>query len=353
MTAYTKCVYPVRTGAATPTAVRCERRDVHARHLRAPPGSPTEVCNCHWSREAALARTRSGLLAIPMGAQRRSGVRLLNLGLNDAAVEGLARKDRQRALRLGQLPPLHPDVRRRGDGPEARVEGRARPVRGGDRHAEEAKRGVSSTPSWPPPTSKELVARFKGADPRVRGHDFPPTRGRQLWGRDHRRVRELEQRARRVYRELNDIPASWGTAVNVQAMVFGNLGDTSATGVAFTRDAATGEDLNGEFLVNAQGEDVVAGIRTPQQVTLKARAAGPNSQIAKTSAAPVSVAEELMPQIYAELLQAETRSENTSRTCRTSSSPSRKRRCGCCRRATASAPARRWCASRSEMVDEG
>ena len=71
----------------------------------------------------------------------------------------------------------------------------------------------------------------------------------------------------RVYRELNDIPQAWGTAVNVQAMVFGNLGDSSATGVAFTRDAGTGEDLfNGEFLVNAQGEDVVAGTRTPQRI---------------------------------------------------------------------------------------
>ena len=73
-----------------------------------------------------------------------------------------------------------------------------------------------------------------------------------------------------LYRKLNNIPAEWGTAVNVQAMVFGNMGETSATGVAFTRDAATGEDIfNGEYLVNAQGEDVVAGIRTPQEITIE------------------------------------------------------------------------------------
>ena len=73
-----------------------------------------------------------------------------------------------------------------------------------------------------------------------------------------------------LYRKLNNIPAEWGTAVNVQAMVFGNMGDNSATGVAFSRDAATGENIfNGEYLINAQGEDVVAGIRTPQQITIE------------------------------------------------------------------------------------
>jgi pyruvate,orthophosphate dikinase len=117
----------------------------------------------------------------------------------------------------------------------------------------------------------------------------------------------------RVYRELNDIPQSWGTAVNVQAMVFGNLGDSSATGVAFTRDAATGEDLfNGEFLVNAQGEDVVAGVRTPQQVSLLgsrrwAELAQVSEEARRTKYPSL---EELMPDIYRQLLQAETLLEN-------------------------------------------
>ena len=117
----------------------------------------------------------------------------------------------------------------------------------------------------------------------------------------------------RVYRELNEIPQSWGTAVNVQAMVFGNLGDSSATGVAFTRDAGTGEDLfNGEFLANAQGEDVVAGIRTPQQVSRLgsqrwAELALVSEQERRTRFPSL---EELMPDIYQQLLHAETTLEN-------------------------------------------
>ena len=97
------------------------------------------------------------------------------------------------------------------------------------------------------------------------------------------------------YRELHAIPASWGTAVNVQAMVFGNMGETSATGVAFTRNPSTGEsELYGEFLINAQGEDVVAGIRTPQDITERAR-------IASSSDKPSM--ERAMPEAYAELVR--------------------------------------------------
>src|SRR3546814_7438599 len=96
-----------------------------------------------------------------------------------------------------------------------------------------------------------------------------------------------------VYRRLNSIPGDWGTAVNVQAMVFGNMGDTSATGVAFTRDPATGENCYyGEFLINAQGEDVVAGIRTPQYLTKQAR---------ERAGAKLPSMEEAMPETYAEL----------------------------------------------------
>jgi pyruvate,orthophosphate dikinase len=113
------------------------------------------------------------------------------------------------------------------------------------------------------------VQRFKSLIRARIGRDFPTDPWEQLWGAVLAVFESWNNERAKVYRELNDIPESWGTAVNVQAMVFGNLGDSSATGVAFTRDAGTGEDLfNGEFLVNAQGEDVVAGIRTPQQVTL-------------------------------------------------------------------------------------
>ncbi len=115
------------------------------------------------------------------------------------------------------------------------------------------------------------------------------------------------------YRRMNQIPDEWGTAVNVQAMVFGNMGDNSATGVAFTRDAATGENIfNGEYLINAQGEDVVAGIRTPQQITLKgsrrwAKLAG-ISEEERVSKYPSL--EEAMPEAYKELYETQEKLEN-------------------------------------------
>jgi pyruvate,orthophosphate dikinase len=118
----------------------------------------------------------------------------------------------------------------------------------------------------------ELVGRYKEAVARETGHDFPQDPHAQLWGAIGA-VFSSWMNARAVtYRRLHDIPESWGTAVNVQAMVFGNMGETSATGVAFTRNPSTGESkLYGEFLINAQGEDVVAGIRTPQDITEYAR----------------------------------------------------------------------------------
>ena len=117
----------------------------------------------------------------------------------------------------------------------------------------------------------------------------------------------------KLYRKMNDIPDSWGTAVNVQSMVFGNLGDKSGTGVAFTRDAASGEDIfNGEFLVNAQGEDVVAGIRTPQQITLEgSRRWAVLAQVSEEDRRTrFPSMEELMPEIYQQLLKTETSLEN-------------------------------------------
>ncbi|RYE71720.1 MAG: pyruvate, phosphate dikinase, partial [Oxalobacteraceae bacterium] len=117
----------------------------------------------------------------------------------------------------------------------------------------------------------------------------------QLWGAISAVFDSWDSDRAKVYRRLNDIPGDWGTAVNVQAMVFGNMGDTSATGVAFTRDPATGEkSYYGEWLVNAQGEDVVAGIRTPQYLTNAAREAA--------GAKPLSM-EEAMPEAYGELAQ--------------------------------------------------
>ena len=138
-----------------------------------------------------------------------------------------------------------------------------------------------------------LVVQYKAIVAEELGRPFPQDVHEQLWGAIAAVFDSWESDRARVYRRLNDIPADWGTAVNVQAMVFGNMGETSATGVAFTRDPATGiKSYYGEWLVNAQGEDVVAGIRTPQYLTKAAREAA--------GAKPLSM-EEAMPGAYGEL----------------------------------------------------
>src|SRR5947207_4066007 len=138
----------------------------------------------------------------------------------------------------------------------------------------------------------ELVGRYKEAVARETGKDFPQDPHEQLWGAISA-VFSSWMNARAVtYRRLHDIPESWGTAVNVQAMVFGNMGETSATGVAFPRKPSTGESrLYGEFLINAQGEDVVAGIRTPQDITEYARKESGSDKASMESAMPVAFKE--------------------------------------------------------------
>jgi pyruvate, orthophosphate dikinase len=147
----------------------------------------------------------------------------------------------------------------------------------------------------------ELVGRYKDAVARETGKDFPQDPHAQLWGAIGA-VFSSWMNARAVtYRKLHDIPESWGTAVNVQAMVFGNMGETSATGVAFTRNPSTGESkLYGEFLINAQGEDVVAGIRTPQDITEYAR---------KESGSDKASMEIAMPEAFKELTRIYTQLE--------------------------------------------
>ncbi|HVJ00896.1 MAG TPA: PEP/pyruvate-binding domain-containing protein, partial [Sphingomonas sp.] len=140
-----------------------------------------------------------------------------------------------------------------------------------------------------------LVAEYKKLVEELWGKPFPQDVHDQLWGAIGAVFGSWQSERAKVYRRLNDIPGDWGTAVNVQAMVFGNMGETSATGVAFTRDPSTGERAYyGEFLINAQGEDVVAGIRTPQYLTRRAREAA--------GARPASM-EEAMPEVYAQLAQ--------------------------------------------------
>ncbi len=140
---------------------------------------------------------------------------------------------------------------------------------------------------------RALVAEYKALVVKQWGKPFPQDVHEQLWGAIGAVFGSWQADRAKVYRRLNSIPGDWGTAVNVQAMVFGNMGETSATGVAFTRDPATGENAYyGEYLINAQGEDVVAGIRTPQYLTLAARE--------RAGAKPLSM-EEALPETYAEL----------------------------------------------------
>ena len=142
---------------------------------------------------------------------------------------------------------------------------------------------------------KALVAEYKGLVEKEWGKPFPQDVHDQLWGAVGAVFGSWQSERAKVYRRLNDIPATWGTAVNVQAMVFGNMGDTSATGVAFTRDPSKGDRAYyGEFLINAQGEDVVAGIRTPQYLTKTAR---------EEAGAKAASMEEAMPEVYTELAE--------------------------------------------------
>ena len=160
---------------------------------------------------------------------------------------------------------------------------------------------------------KDLVKKFKAAVKKNTGNDFPTDPWEQLWGAVMAVFNSWNNDRAIYYRKLNRIPDEWGTAVNVQAMVFGNMGENSGTGVAFTRDAGTGEDIfNGEYLINAQGEDVVAGIRTPQQISKEGSqrwAALANVSEAERAAKFPSL-EEAMPAVFKELNETQQKLED-------------------------------------------
>ena len=177
---------------------------------------------------------------------------------------------------------------------------------------------------------KDVIEEYEAAVKRVTGKPFPQDIHDQLWGAISAVFGSWQNQRAITYRRLHAIPDSWGTAVNVQAMVFGNMGDTSATGVAFTRNPSTGtKEVYGEFLVNAQGEDVVAGIRTPQSIT-RARAARGQGEEPLARGADAADISPSSP-------TSSPSSRRVIATCRTSSSRSRTASCGSCRRATASA----------------
>ena len=215
-----------------------------------------------------------GNAADPLLVSVRSGARVsmpgmmdtvLNLGLNDETVRGLAAGSG--------------DARFAWDSYRRFIQMYADVVLGLDHGAfEEAleiakeDRGVHLDTELEAGDWEKLVRRYKALVEELWGQPFPQDVHEQLWGAIGAVFGSWQSDRAKTYRRLNAIPGDWGTAVNVQAMVFGNMGDTSATGVAFTRDPATGERAYyGEYLVNAQGEDVVAGIRTPQYLTRAAR----------------------------------------------------------------------------------
>lgn len=194
---------------------------------------------------------------------------VLNLGLNDDAVEGIARKSGNERFAWDsyrRFIQMYGDVVL-GMKPQSKED-----IDPFEEIMEEVKhaKGVELDTDLDVADLKELVKRFKMAVKERTGKDFPESAWDQLWGAVCAVFDSWMNERAILYRKMNNFPEEWGTAVNVQAMVYGNMGVTSATGVAFTRDAATGEDIfNGEYLINAQGEDVVAGVRTPQQITLE------------------------------------------------------------------------------------
>ena len=212
-----------------------------------------------------LVSVRSGARASMPGMMDT----VLNLGMNDATVETMAEKsgnprfawDSYRRfvqmygdVVLGMKPKSKTDI----DPFEAIM----------DQVKEE--KGVKFDNDLDVDDLRNLVVRFKAAVKDYTGKDFPTSAWDQLWGGICAVFDSWMNERAILYRRMNQIPEEWGTAVNVQAMVYGNMGNNSATGVAFSRDAATGENIfNGEYLINAQGEDVVAGVRTPQQITIE------------------------------------------------------------------------------------
>jgi pyruvate,orthophosphate dikinase len=283
--------------------------------LPVPPGFTisTEMCALYYEEgesfsESLRAQVAEGLAHIegltgkrfgdpadPLLVSVRSGARVsmpgmmdtvLNLGLNDGTVEGLAS--------------VSGDPRFAWDSYRRFIQMYSNVVLG-LRHdmfedaleiAKEDK-GVHLDTELEASDWRRLTARYREIVAEELGRPFPDDVHEQLWGAVGAVFGSWQSDRARTYRRLNDIPGDWGTAVNVQAMVFGNMGETSATGVAFTRNPSTGERAYyGEYLINAQGEDVVAGIRTPQYLTLAAREA---------AGAKAASMEESMPEVFAQL----------------------------------------------------
>jgi len=283
--------------------------------LPVPPGFTitTEVCTYFYANNktypkdltelvtAALRQVeervgaRFGDPANPLLVSVRSGARasmpgmmdtVLNLGLNDKTVIGLAKKSG--------------DERFAYDSYRRFIQMYGQVVLGVEHHhfedvieSRKLESGVTLDTQLKAQDWKDVIADYKALVERELGKPFPQDPQEQLWGAIGAVFGSWMNQRAITYRRLHDIPADWGTAVNVQAMVFGNMGDDCATGVAFTRNPSTGaSEFYGEYLVNAQGEDVVAGIRTPQHLTIAGKKAN-NSNL--------PAMEEVMPRVFSEL----------------------------------------------------
>ena len=298
-----------------------------------PPGFTitTDVCNEYYAVgqdkivallqadvEAAVAHieklmnSKFGDATNPLLVSVRSGARasmpgmmdtILNLGLNDTVAEGMAKKTNN--------PHFVYDSYRRFVQMYGDVVLGMKPVNKEDIDPFEAiiekvkkEQGVELDKDLSVESLKKLVVLFKQAIKEQTGHDFPTDPMEQLWGAICAVFRSWMNERAILYRKMEGIPDEWGTAVSVMAMVFGNMGETSATGVCFSRDAGNGENLfNGEYLINAQGEDVVAGIRTPQQITkIGSQRWAERAGISEAErAAKYPSMEEAMPALYQEL----------------------------------------------------
>jgi pyruvate,orthophosphate dikinase len=285
--------------------------------LPVPPGFTitTEVCTYYYANnqaypaglekdvEEALAAvestvgTKFGDETNPLLVSVRSGARVsmpgmmdtvLNLGLNDTTVEGLARH-------AG-------DARFAYDSYRRFIQMFGNVVLGVDHHhfeeileLEKEDRGLALDTELPPEALQKIIGAYKAKVQAETGKPFPQDPKAQLWAAIGAVFGSWQTQRAITYRRLHSIPEDWGTAVNVQAMVFGNMGEDCATGVAFTRNPSNGENaFYGEYLVNAQGEDVVAGIRTPQHLTLAGK---------KVNRSTLPAMEEVMPKLFAELDQ--------------------------------------------------
>jgi pyruvate,orthophosphate dikinase len=276
----------------------------------------TEVCTIYYQKKgaypeglekevrAAMAKMEKAMGAKfgdpknPLLISCRSGARIsmpgmmdtvLNIGLNDETIKGLIKRTGNERFAYDayrRFVNMYGDVVMGVQAGE-KEENPFEVIMDELKHARKVKNDLDLTAQ----DLKELVARFKALVKATVGAPFPENPQEQLWGAIGAVFKSWMVPRAVAYREIHNIPGDWGTAVSVQAMVFGNMGDTSATGVAFTRDPSTGENyFYGEYLTNAQGEDVVAGIRTPQPINKT-----------KKPAPGIKTLEDEMPKLYKEL----------------------------------------------------